>query len=169
MTVTLVEAIISLHEHLVKAELPHAFGGALALGWCTGDPRATNDLDVNVLIQPSDASRLLAALPAGITVDDSNLARLKRDGQDRLFWGRIPVDLFLSNTVRTHRKLRRAGVIADLNVYEGQSHAQYGANPDAPEYAATLRMVKSVEWMAAIERTPYMSHPTASVALTVVT
>ncbi len=42
-------------------------------------------------------------------------------------------DLFLSNTVRTHRKLRRAGVIADLNVYEGQSHAQYGFNPDAPE------------------------------------
>jgi acetyl esterase/lipase len=42
-------------------------------------------------------------------------------------------DLFLSNTVRTHRKLRRAGVTADLNVYEGQSHAQYGFNPDAPE------------------------------------
>ena len=34
-------------------------------------------------------------------------------------------DLFLSNTVRTHRKLRRAGVIADLNVYEGMSHGQY--------------------------------------------
>ncbi|HEX4042031.1 MAG TPA: alpha/beta hydrolase [Xanthobacteraceae bacterium] len=42
-------------------------------------------------------------------------------------------DLFLSNTVRTHRKLRRAGVEADLNVYEGQSHAQYLFNPDAPE------------------------------------
>ena len=42
-------------------------------------------------------------------------------------------DLFLSNTVRTHRKLRRAGVVADLNVYEGQSHAQYGADPNAPE------------------------------------
>ena len=42
-------------------------------------------------------------------------------------------DLFLSNTVRTHRKLRRAGVVADLHVYEGQSHAQYGFNPDAPE------------------------------------
>ena len=42
-------------------------------------------------------------------------------------------DLFLSNTVRTHRKLRRAGVEADLNVYEGQSHAQYGLNADAPE------------------------------------
>jgi epsilon-lactone hydrolase len=42
-------------------------------------------------------------------------------------------DLFLSNTVRTHRKLRRAGVIADLNVYEGQSHAQYQVNVNAPE------------------------------------
>ena len=42
-------------------------------------------------------------------------------------------DLFLSNTVRTHRKLRRAGVIADLNIYEGQSHAQYQMNVDAPE------------------------------------
>lgn len=41
-------------------------------------------------------------------------------------------DLFLSNTVRVHRKLRRAGVIADLNVYEGMSHAQY-AGPDMPE------------------------------------
>ena len=42
-------------------------------------------------------------------------------------------DLFLSNTVRTHRKLRRAGVDAELNVYEGQSHAQYGADMNAPE------------------------------------
>ena len=42
-------------------------------------------------------------------------------------------DLFLSNTVRTHRKLRRAGVEADLNVYEGQSHAEYARDVDAPE------------------------------------
>jgi monoterpene epsilon-lactone hydrolase len=42
-------------------------------------------------------------------------------------------DLFLSNTVRVPRKLRRAGVEADLNGYEGQSHAQYLFDPDAPE------------------------------------
>jgi len=42
-------------------------------------------------------------------------------------------DLFLSNTVRVHRKLRDAGVIADLLVCEGLSHAQYLFNPDAPE------------------------------------
>ena len=34
-------------------------------------------------------------------------------------------DLLLSNTVRVHRKLRQAGVEAELHVYEGQSHAQY--------------------------------------------
>ncbi len=41
-------------------------------------------------------------------------------------------DLFLSNTVRVHRKLREAGVEADLQVFEGLSHAQYNADPFAP-------------------------------------
>ena len=34
-------------------------------------------------------------------------------------------DLLLSDTVRTHRKLRKARVTAALQVLEGQSHAQY--------------------------------------------
>jgi acetyl esterase/lipase len=42
-------------------------------------------------------------------------------------------DLFLSNTVRTHRKLRRAGVEAVLQVFEGMSHAQYALDPYSPE------------------------------------
>ena len=42
-------------------------------------------------------------------------------------------DLFLSLTVRTHRKLRRSGVEAALQVFEGLSHAQYSINPNAPE------------------------------------
>jgi acetyl esterase/lipase len=42
-------------------------------------------------------------------------------------------DLFLSNTVRVHRALKRAGAVADLNVYEGQSHAQYLSGPNVPE------------------------------------
>ena len=41
-------------------------------------------------------------------------------------------DLFLSNTVRVHRKLREAGVAADLQVFEGLSHAQCNADPFAP-------------------------------------
>ncbi|WP_246695190.1 alpha/beta hydrolase [Methylobacterium sp. P1-11] len=42
-------------------------------------------------------------------------------------------DLFLSNTVRTHRKLRAAGIDAPLRVFEGISHARYLLTPDAPE------------------------------------
>jgi epsilon-lactone hydrolase len=44
-------------------------------------------------------------------------------------------DLFLSNTVRVHQKLLKAGGIAELLVFEGQSHAQYSFVPDAPETA----------------------------------
>jgi epsilon-lactone hydrolase len=42
-------------------------------------------------------------------------------------------DLLLSNTVRVHRKLREAGVEAVLQVFEGQSHAQYLRDVNAPE------------------------------------
>jgi len=42
-------------------------------------------------------------------------------------------DLFLSLTVRVHRKMKAAGVVADLNVYEGLSHVEYFVVPDAPE------------------------------------
>ncbi|PYR55541.1 MAG: alpha/beta hydrolase [Acidobacteria bacterium] len=42
-------------------------------------------------------------------------------------------DLLLSNTVRVHRKLRQAGVDAELQVYEGQSHAHYMRDSSAPE------------------------------------
>lgn len=42
-------------------------------------------------------------------------------------------DLFLSFTVRVHRKMRAAGVLADLNVYEGLSHVEYFVVPNAPE------------------------------------
>ncbi len=42
-------------------------------------------------------------------------------------------DMFLSDTVRTHRKMRVAGVAAELNVYEAISHAEYLILADSPE------------------------------------
>ena len=42
-------------------------------------------------------------------------------------------DLLLSDTVRTHRKLRSEGVEADLHVYEGMSHADYLVSFPGPE------------------------------------
>ena len=42
-------------------------------------------------------------------------------------------DLYLSNTVRMHRKLRAAGVEAVLQIWEGQAHAQFASDIKAPE------------------------------------
>lgn len=102
----------------------------------TGDSYQTNEWVDNILVTwyglLSHAAKLYAA---GHDLKEPQLSPIYGD-----FSGFPPTilttgtrDLFLSNTVRTHRKLRRAGVEADLNVYEGQSHAQYLFNPDAPE------------------------------------
>lgn len=52
-------------------------------------------------------------------------------------------DLFLSNTVRVHRKLRQAGVAAQLDVYEGQSHAQFLIDPQMPETRELFADIKA--------------------------
>ena len=52
-------------------------------------------------------------------------------------------DLFLSNTVRAHRKLRDAGVTADLVVLEGISHGDYLIVLDAPESVASFLDLKN--------------------------
>ena len=101
-----------------------------------GDTYKTNEWLDNVLVSYSGylshAAKLYAA---GHDMRDPQLSPIYGD-----FSGFPPAiltsgtrDLFLSNTVRTHRKLRRAGVDAALNVYEGLSHAQYLFNPAAPE------------------------------------
>jgi epsilon-lactone hydrolase len=50
-------------------------------------------------------------------------------------------DLFLSNTVRVHQKLLKAGGTAELLVFEGQSHAQYSFDPQIPETADAWNQV----------------------------
>jgi acetyl esterase/lipase len=42
-------------------------------------------------------------------------------------------DLLLSNTVRVDRKMLRSGDIAELEVFEGESHAQYQFDDTVPE------------------------------------
>jgi len=52
-------------------------------------------------------------------------------------------DLLLSDTVRMHRALRRAGGKADLDIYDGQAHADYLQNllKNVPECADAQREV----------------------------
>ena len=50
-------------------------------------------------------------------------------------------DLFLSDTARVHRKMRNAGVVADLHVFEGMSHAEYLFVLDSAESSETFSEV----------------------------
>lgn len=52
-------------------------------------------------------------------------------------------DMFLSDTARVHQKLKLAGVEAQLNVYEGMSHAGYIINLNSPESRQVYRELKS--------------------------
>jgi transcriptional regulator with XRE-family HTH domain len=89
------EKIVAVHESLAAMGLPHAFGGALALAWCTGRARGTIDIDVNVFVGVDSVKAVVAALPDGVA---RLLAELRREGQVRLWWERTPVDVFLNST-----------------------------------------------------------------------
>jgi monoterpene epsilon-lactone hydrolase len=102
----------------------------------TGDTYKTNEWLDNVLVSYNGYLVRAAKLYAnGHDLKDPQLSPIYGD-----FTGFPPAiltsgtrDLFLSLTVLTHRKLRRAGVEAELQVYEGMSHAQYNFDPYAPE------------------------------------
>jgi len=90
--------IIILHHALDDADLPHAFGGALALAWCTERARGTIDIDVNILIPASEYQRAIDAMPEGVRVTKKDLRLFRQEGQVRLWWNRTPVDVFLNST-----------------------------------------------------------------------
>jgi len=90
--------IARLHAALSDAALPHAFGGALALAWCTRRARGTIDIDINIFVGVEDRARVLEGLPAGVTVSREDRQVLKRDGQVRVWWDDTPLDVFLNTT-----------------------------------------------------------------------
>jgi acetyl esterase/lipase len=121
------------HPGLLK-ELSLPLPGGIAAGspladlTKTGDTQFTNEYIDSILVSQdvfwSACNRLYAR---GHDLRDPLLSPVYGD-----FRGFPPAilisgtrDLLLSDTVRTHRKLREAGVEADLHVFEGQSHCQY--------------------------------------------
>lgn len=109
----IVEKIAGLHGALDRAGLPHAFGGALALAWCTERARGTVDIDVNVFVDAARASEVLDALPAAVSRSEADAATCARDGQVRLWWGRTPVDIF-TDTTDFHRAAAERVVVHRL-------------------------------------------------------
>ena len=92
----LVPKIVSLHEMLDSAGVPHQFGGAIALSWYR-NPRATTDIDVNLTLPPEAAEPVLELLARlGVTVGAEDRAAIALDGQVRLDWDRSYLDVFFA-------------------------------------------------------------------------
>ncbi len=107
----------------------------------TGDSFYTNELVDNVLVSRDgfcDAATVVYA--NGHDLKDPLLSPVYGDmrGFPPTILTTGTRDLLLSNTVRVHRALRAAGVEAQLEVYEGQSHAQYLFDDRLPETAVAF-------------------------------
>jgi monoterpene epsilon-lactone hydrolase len=102
----------------------------------TGDTFYTNEMVDNVLVSRSGFCDAATSVYArGHDLKDPLLSPVYGDmhGFPPAILTTGTRDLLLSNTVRVHRKLREAGVEAQLEVYEGQSHAQYQFDDRVPE------------------------------------
>ena len=91
---TLAERLLVLHRALAAADVPHAFGGAIALAYWTLDPRGTGDIDINIFVPAEECAAVLRQLPEGIIQPPGTHDAIVREGQVRLWWDETPVDLF---------------------------------------------------------------------------
>jgi epsilon-lactone hydrolase len=102
----------------------------------TGDSFYTNDMVDNVLVSRDGFCHAATEVYAhGHDLADPLLSPVNGDmhGFPPAILTTGTRDLLLSNTVRVHRKLRRAGIDAQLEVFEGMSHAQYQFDDRIPE------------------------------------
>lgn len=90
----LADRLLAIHAGL--GNIPHAFGGAIALAYCTGEPRATIDLDINIFVSSNSIGGALGALPPEVKVTTASRRELASSGQTRAWWDNTPVDLFFN-------------------------------------------------------------------------
>ena len=105
------EKVVAVDRSLSQAGIPHAFGGALALGYCVRNPRATGDIDVNVFVHVDEVQRLFSALPREVAISTDAVEVATRDGHVRLHWDQHPVDLFFSYHALHDRAQARIRVV----------------------------------------------------------
>ncbi len=99
----------------------------------SGDSFAVNRLVDVVLPGSLMSNNLLYA--NGVALDDPGVSPLFGDlrGFPAAFLQSGTRDLFLSNTVRMHRALRRVGVPAELHVFEAMPHGGFGGGTPEDE------------------------------------
>jgi hypothetical protein len=112
------EKVVRLHRVLQRHDIPHAFGGAIAVDYYRV-PRATIDIDLNVFIPPADHARVVDALAEEFEIPDAQaLSRevMERD-QGKTHWGDTRIDLFFAASDFHEAMARRARTVE----YEGTS------------------------------------------------
>ena len=104
--------LAGLTQALDAAGFRHAIGGGIALAF-HANPRFTNDIDINIAVDPIQVDELVAALPPQIAVTPENVEALRRDSQVRLRWPNAgqeidqgtPIDIFLPAHPTFHGRL----------------------------------------------------------------
>lgn len=123
--------------------------GALMIGTpvidlaVSGDSRFVNDGVDSVLVWPGVVAGAAALYAGGRSLSDPAVSPAYADvtGFPPTYLISGSRDLLLSDTIVMHRKLRRAGVAADLHVYEGMAHSDYlraFGLPESDEHFAEL-------------------------------
>lgn len=165
------DKLVAIHDALDTAGIEHAFGGAIALAYAVPEPRATIDIDINIAVPVSEAARVVGALPEGVMARPGALERITADGQDRLRWGDVPVDLFFPqhefHAVVARRTLSepfRDAVIqvitpTDLTVFK----ALFNRRKDWPDIESMLRAgvvdeAEALRWTETIVGPGHPSH-----------
>ena len=107
----------------------------------TGDSIITNEYVDNTLVSVNGMIRASAKLYAGdYDLKNPLISPMYGDFADfpPTYLVSGTRDLLLSDTVKVHRKLREAGVLADLNIFEGIPHGAYLGVPGSREYNGAL-------------------------------
>jgi acetyl esterase/lipase len=102
----------------------------------TGDSFYTNEKVDNVLVSRNGFCQAATVIYAhGHNLADPLLSPVYGDmhGFPPAILTTGTRDLLLSNTVRVDRKMLRSGDVAELEVFEGESHAQYQFDDTVPE------------------------------------
>lgn len=113
----------------------------------SGDSFQTNQMIDVILPRPLMQNNMLYA--NGRDLDEPYLSPLFGDlhGLPPAFLQTGTRDLFLSNTVRMHRALRKAGVSAELHVFEAMPHGGFsGSTPEDRELEAEVRRFIRSNW-----------------------
>jgi len=116
---TAAEAARAIADTLRERGLPHAIGGALALG-VAGVPRGTQDVDLNVFVGPEQLPDVIEALRAlGVQLDsEAAIDAARADGMFIGVWDGMRIDVFVPSIPISH-EAAATRVIIRVGGWEG--------------------------------------------------